>query len=115
MVREIRIYIEGFGDGDETETPLPSRPGFNSKIRSCKETTAGLRPSFRIFLNSLYELGNSKGIDIRLILCGSRYHAYADFKLALESHPDAFNILLLDSEEPVALGNTPWEHMRTRE
>ncbi|GAB4285502.1 MAG: hypothetical protein Fur0025_17180 [Oscillatoriaceae cyanobacterium] len=104
MVREIRIYIEGVGDGDETETPLTSPTRFNSKIISGKETTAGLRQGFRTFLNSLYELGNSKGIDIRLIVCGSRDDAYEDFKLALESHPDAFNILLVDSEEPVAPG-----------
>jgi len=114
MVSEIRIYIEGIGDSDET-APLPSaRPGFRSRIRSGKETTAGLRPGFRKFFQELFDIADSKGIKITSILCGSRRDAYEDFKMALESHPDAFNILLVDSESPVCETDTPWEHLRKR-
>ena len=32
----------------------------------------------------------------------------------MESYPDAFNVLLVDSESPVSESHTPWEHLRSR-
>jgi len=113
MVSEIRIYIEGIGDSDEDETGLlpKAQPGSRSKSRNTK---AGLRPGFSKFFQELSDIADSKGIKIALILCGSRRDAYEDFKMALESHPGAFNILLVDSESPVCETDTPWEHLRKR-
>ncbi|MEH2335263.1 DUF4276 family protein [Nostoc sp.] len=47
-------------------------------------------------------------------MCSSRSDAYEDFKIALESQPEAFNVLLIDAESPVDSTLTPWEHLRNR-
>lgn len=39
--------------------------------------------------------------------------ALDDFKAALRTHPDAFNVLLVDAEAPVTLG--PWKHLEQRD
>lgn len=118
MVREIRIYIEGIGDESENETTteiIPQkRPGFRSKIPAGKETTAGLRPGFVHLFKELYDLAESKGIKILSIMSGGRRDACKDFLISMESYPDAFNVLLVDSESPVSENCTPWEHLRSR-
>jgi hypothetical protein len=93
MVREIRIYIEGGGDG--------------------KNTKALIRQGFSSFLKELVQIAQSKRIKWKIIICGSRNDAFSDFKNALEAHPDAFNVLLVDSEAPVK--NSPWEHLKFRD
>lgn len=47
-------------------------------------------------------------------MCGSRSDAYENFKIALESQPEAFNVLLIDAESSVDSTVTPWEHLRNR-
>lgn len=118
MVREIRIYIEGIGDESEDESKIENipqkRPGFRSKIQPGKETTAGLRAGFIHVFKELYDLADNKGIKILSIPSGSRRNACEDFLMSLESYPDAFNVLLVDSESAVAKTHTPWEHLRSR-
>lgn len=118
MVREIRIYIEGIGDESEgesnTENLPQKRPEFKSKIPAGKETTAGLREGFSHVFKELYDLAATKGIKILSIPSGSRRNACEDFLMSIESYPDAFNVLLVDSESPVAENCTPWEHLRSR-
>lgn len=114
MVKEIYIYIEGIGNIDETENIPTTRSNFPSRIRSGKETIASLRQGFRKFFQPLYDIGDSKGIEIRLILCGSRRDAYEDFKNGCESHPESFNVLLIDSESQLSDTDTAWEHLRKR-
>ncbi len=86
MVREIRIYVEGGGDG--------------------KDQKAKLRESFSDFFYK------ALGERIPIIPCGGRGHTYRDFQNALAGHPDAFNILLVDSEGPV--NSPPWQHLHNR-
>jgi hypothetical protein len=93
MVGEIRIYIEGGGDG--------------------KNTKALIRQGFSSFLKKLVQIAQSKRIKWQIIICGSRNNAFSNFKNALEDHPDAFNILLVDSEAPVQ--TSPWEHLKLRD
>jgi hypothetical protein len=118
MVREIRIYIEGIGDESEdestTENIFPTRRGFRSRIPAGKETTAGLRAGFVHLFKELYDLAKSKGIQIRSIMSGSRRNACDNFLMSVKSYPDAFNVLLVDSESPVSDTHTPWEHLRSR-
>lgn len=118
MVREIRIYIEGIGEESEDEIKIENtpqkRPGFRSKIPAGKEATAGLRAGFIHVFKELYELAESRGIKILSIPSGSRRNACEDFLISLESYPDAFNVLLVDSESPVSETHTPWEHLRSR-
>ncbi|MBL1197816.1 MAG: DUF4276 family protein [Nostoc sp. GBBB01] len=109
----IYIYIEGAGDEDDTELLLRPRPGFRSGIRSGKETTTGLRPGFIKFFHELYDIAG-ENIKIFLVMCGSRRDAYEDFKTALESQPEAFNVLLIDAESSVDSTVRPWKHLKNR-
>jgi hypothetical protein len=92
MVEEIRIYIEGGGDG--------------------KNTKALLREGFSNFLKDLIQIARSKRIRWQIIICGSGNNAFNDFKNALATHPDAYNVLLVDSEAPV--NKSAWEHLKDR-
>ena len=71
------MYIEGGGDA---------------------QGRIALRKGFRqFFSNELKE----KAAQLQLILCGSQVDACEDFVQALESHPEAFNLLLIDADGPV--------------
>jgi hypothetical protein len=85
MVSEIRIYIEG---------------------------DRSLRPGFGKFLERLNNLARERRIGWEIVLCGSRDSTFDDFKTALETHPNAFNVLLVDAEGPVT--KTPWQHLKDR-
>ena len=93
MVKEIRIYIEGGGEG--------------------KNTKALLRQGFSSFFKELVQVARSKQINWDITVCGSRNKAFRDFKNALADHPNAFIILLVDSEAPVK--QPPWEHLKLRD
>lgn len=95
MVEEIRIYIEGGGDSNNTK--------------------ASIRKGFSQFFSDLVQQARSKNIKWNIVICGSRNNAFRDFKNALKSHSSAFNILLVDAEAPVDNPNTPWEHLRIRD
>jgi Domain of unknown function (DUF4276) len=94
MTKEIRIYIEGGGDG--------------------KNTKALIRQGFSQLLKPLVELAKSQKIKWNIIICGSRNNAFRDFKNALKSHPEAFNVLLVDAEAPVTI-DSPWAHLKLRD
>lgn len=95
MVKEIRIYIEGGGDSNNTK--------------------ALIRRGFSQFFQELVQLARSKNIKWNITVCGSRNNTFRDFKNALKSHPNAFNILLVDAEAAVSKNNTPWEHLNQRD
>ncbi|MEM7716577.1 MAG: DUF4276 family protein [Cyanobacteria bacterium P01_A01_bin.68] len=95
MVKEIRIYIEGGGDSNNTK--------------------ALIRKGFSQFFEELVQLARNKNIKWNITVCGSRNNAFRDFKNALKSHRDAFNLLLVDSEAPVNQNNTSWEHLSKRD
>jgi hypothetical protein len=78
-----------------------------------KNTKGLLRQGFSNFFNPIKEIVRSKKIGWEIVICGSRNNAFRDFKNALESHPDAFIILLVDSEGSVK--QTPWEHLKSRD
>lgn len=80
MVKEIRLYVEGGGD---------------------KEGKARLRQAFTTFLGELHNEARRRGVRWQTVLCGSRTQTYEDFLLALRTHPDALNLLLVDAERPV--------------
>lgn len=93
MVTEVRIYVEGGGDG--------------------KESKAQLRQGFSQFLNDLRNVARSKGIRWQIIACGPRNAAFRNFQHALEDHPHAFNVLLVDAEAPV--NGPPLKHLNYRD
>lgn len=93
MVSEIRLYVEGGGDG--------------------KEGRAAVRRGFHGFLRDLVAVARSQRVLWQIVACGPRRVAFENFLIALETHPDAFNILLVDSEGPV--NNGPKEHLKSRD
>lgn len=95
MVTEIRIYVEGGGQSASAKSEV--RRGFGQ------------------FLVDLRTLARQKRADWSIIACGSRDDAWRAFSLALTTHPRAFNVLLVDSEEAVREGNAPWRHLQQRD
>ena len=93
MVSEIRLYVEGGGDG--------------------KDTKARMRQGFHAFLQKVVELARSKRIKWQIIACGPRTKAFSALETALATHPEAYNILLVDAEGPVH--TLPWQHLQNRD
>lgn len=114
MVDQIRIYVEGCGEPKEPERKLQPPPNRRIKLLT-KQTEAGLRAGFRSFFKSLDPLADRQGINIQLIMCGGRKQAYHNFLNAIADYPNAFNVLLVDSEDPVSDINKPWQHLKNRE
>jgi hypothetical protein len=96
VVREIFIYIEGGGEYNAQQIEL--RQGFSE------------------FFKELTQEARKRGKRVRPVLCGSRDQAFDDFKNNVSSNPDAFSVLLVDSEAPVSSlpGSSPWLHLRQR-
>ncbi len=90
---EIRIYAEGGGNG--------------------KDSKALFRQGLGEFLRELRTQARSTRTRWAIVACGARSEAYRDFCAALRSHPEAFNVLLVDAEGPVT--TAPWEHLRGRD
>ena len=93
MVVEIRVYVEGGGDGQETK--------------------ARVRRGFSEFFKNIVIRAREKRIGWHIVPCGSRDRTLDAFNIALRSHPDAFNILMVDAEAPVTV--EPRQHLRNRD
>ena len=91
MVGELRIYVEGGGDG--------------------KDSKAEMRRGFVEFLRGARDLARDQRIKWHIIACGSRNNTFDDFVTAIRTHTGAFNVLLVDSEGPVREGDGPWAHL----
>lgn len=89
---KINIYIEGGGEGKVLEIAL--------------------RRAFREF----FIKAGFRGKLPRAYRCGSRNDAFKDFCTALsQASQDEFPMLLVDSEDPVAPGSNPWQHLKNRD
>jgi hypothetical protein len=87
-----KIYLEGGGDS--------------------KELHARCREGFRRLLQSAGFAGRMP----RLVACGNRGAAFADFSTAhSNSSPGDYVALLVDSEDPVADLERPWAHLARRD
>ena len=76
-----------------------------------REQQAKCRKAFQRFLGSVVP---SRSLSI--VAAGSRERAYKIFRLAMGgASSDEFTMLVVDSEEPVAGGNAPWTHLKTRD
>jgi hypothetical protein len=82
LVRQIRFYVEGAPE---------------------------LREGFSGFLRALQQQARQRRLGWAVVMCGSRTSAYDAFRLALQTHRDALNVLLVDAERPVA--ETAREHL----
>lgn len=89
-MKEIRIYMEGAGAQDRTNS-------------------AGLSEGMRQFLAVVWTKARNRRVKLRLITSGPREAAYDAFRIAQRQHSEAFNVLLVDSEGPVE--GSPIEHL----
>jgi Domain of unknown function (DUF4276)/AAA domain, putative AbiEii toxin, Type IV TA system len=65
--------------------------------------------------NLIEVLGLLQGIPrVTCVVCGKRNDAYRDFKNALRSHPNAINLLLVDSEDFVTVSSAK-QHLINRD
>jgi hypothetical protein len=94
VVKSIAIYVEG--GGDTAQTLEPFRRGMSQ------------------FLKPIVQAVRDRRIRWRVVPCGGRQQAYEAFVDAIEKEPDVFNVLLVDSEEPVAFSVGPWDHLKSR-
>ena len=89
---KVSIYVEGGGD---------------TKFQQSR-----CRAGFRKFLHK----AGLKGTMPKINACGGRVQARDDFRAALnKASPNQFTVLLVDSEDPVAEGHSPWQHLRDRD
>ena len=88
---DAKIFAEGGGDSKEL-------------ISRCREG-----------FHKLLENSGFAGRQPRIIPCGSRDNAYDNFKTAYEQGKTTYVALLVDSEDPVADLNKPWEHLHNRD
>lgn len=91
--KEFRIYVEGGG--------------------SSSDTRAAFRRGWSAFLQDLVDEARKRSIKWQVIACGGRGDAFNNFCKALRTHPDAFNVLLIDSEGSVGESDTsPWDYLQ---
>ena len=89
---KVKVYVEGGGDGKDLRANC--RRGFSTFFR--KASLDGRMP--------------------KIIACGARDKTYRDFRTALAHAADNdFIVLLVDSEDPVADGAGPWQHLKHRD
>ncbi len=91
----VRLYIEGGGDDQNTKRKL--------------------KEGFGTFLKEIRDLCRQRGVHWDVILCGGRGSAYKDFCAALQAHPEALCLLLVDAEAPVTVADLPWKHLFQRD
>lgn len=84
------VYVEGGGDTQAQRTPL--RRALGQFLEKALPGTGG-RPRVEVW--------------------GGRQRAFEKFRRGLQEEPNAFHVLLVDSESPVG-DATPWEHVRRR-
>ena len=84
----VKLYVEGGGN--------------RNSLRS------GCREGFRKFLENGF-----KGRMPRVVACGSRRDTYEDFKTACEKGDRS--LMLIDSEDFVTVGMSPWQHLANRQ
>jgi hypothetical protein len=94
MVNRIAVYVEGGGRTSATRRPF--------------------RDGMCTFLGPVLSEVRRCRIGWQVIPCGGRRQAYDAFVDALKNEPDVFNVLLVDSEDPVEIEVSPWTHLNSR-
>ena len=89
---KVTVYLEGGGDSKELHTRC--REGFRKLLERCG--FGGRMP--------------------KLVACGGRSQAYADFCTAhRNASRGSIALMLIDSEDPMADINTTWPHLKVRD
>lgn len=85
------IYVEGAGESNQLR--IRCREGFTNLLKNC----------------------GFEGRLPRIVACGGRDIAFDKFKTAIKEGNRAYVALLVDSEDPVAHIEKPWEHLKKRD
>lgn len=96
MVKEIKLYVEGGGKG------------------SNKRATIKLQQGFDAFLQELKNAAHDKKISLKVIPSGNTTSTYDDFIFSVENSPQSFNLLLVDSDEAVAKGESARDFLQKK-
>jgi hypothetical protein len=91
-VRKIWLYVEGGGG---------------------KEGRDDLRRAFGKFLSGPLEAARERGLQGRVVMCGSRDATFKAFRNAVRDHPSDHVFMLVDAEQ--AVSGTPREHLAGRD
>jgi len=89
----VAIYMEGGGDSTASK--------------------AAIRQGMGEFLRGIRDRVRERRLTWKLVACGSRTSAHAAYTHAVQTQPQAFNILLVDSEGPMK--GTPRDHLKARD
>jgi hypothetical protein len=83
------------------------------EIRLFVEGDRSLKDGLGAFFDTLRTKARKKRIKWNIVPCGSRDSAFDQFKTALGTYPEVFNLLLVDSEGPVTM--SPLQHLQSRD
>ena len=115
-MKEIRVYFEGGSNYKDRKKEMrisidqeDGKPSIRRMIRE-KDRKKAMRKGMSQFLNQMRE-EYGEG-HIKCIACGSNFETYSNFKKSLEDYPNAFNILLVDSDSHVR--SAPWDYVLER-
>lgn len=78
---EIKLYVEGGGNGSHRRATIKLQQGFNT------------------FFKELKEAAHAKKIGFKIIPAGDTQSTYDDFIFSIKNSPQSFNLLLVDSDE----------------
>lgn len=81
---DIKLYVEGGGKGSHKRATIKLQQGFDS------------------FLKELKDAARAKKISFKILPAGNTQSTYDDFIRSVENAPQNLNLLLVDSDEPVA-------------
>jgi len=95
-VKEIKLYVEGGGKG------------------SHKRATIKLQQGFDAFLRELKDAARDKKISFKVIPSGSTTDTFEEFIFSVENSPQSFNLLLVDSDEAIADGETARDFLQRK-
>jgi len=76
---------------------------------------ASLRRGMSEFLSPLREAARQKRLHWKVVPCGGRNATHDAFLNATKTWPDTVNVLVIDSEAPVANLNSPRAHLKQRD
>ena len=78
--------------------------------------TKALRTKCRRGFSNFFQKAGMEHHKPSVIASGSRRSAFDDFRAAVHrAKKDEFIVLLVDSEDPIAAGSSPWQHLKARD
>lgn len=87
-MKEIKLYVEGGGKGSQ------------------KLATIKVQQGFEAFFGEIKDAARKNKISFKIIPSSNTQSTYDDFIRSVDNSPQSFNVLLVDSDEPVGEDET---------